>query len=45
MKEESEVPDEVKKELDIRLDNLEKGKTKLFSWQKVKSHIAVIRQS
>jgi hypothetical protein len=36
MKEESEVPDEVKKELDIRLDNLEKGKQNYLAGRKLK---------
>ncbi len=42
---ESKITNEMKRELDIRLDNHENGRTKLYSWLEVKSHIAVIRQS
>lgn len=38
-----EVSDEIKNELDIRLKNLEEGKTKLYTWQEVKAHIKTLR--
>ncbi len=38
-----EISDEVKKELDIRLKNLEEGKTDLYSWDEVKAHLKSIR--
>jgi putative addiction module component (TIGR02574 family) len=42
-KQELEISEEIKKELDIRLQNLEEGKTKLYSWQEVKAHIKTLR--
>jgi hypothetical protein len=36
--------DELKKELDIRLQNLEEGKTELYTWDEVKNHLKSIRQ-
>ena len=38
-----EISEEVKKELDIRLQNLEEGKTELYSWDEVKAHLKGIR--
>jgi putative addiction module component (TIGR02574 family) len=38
-----EISDEVKKELDSRLENLEKGKTKLYTWEEIKNHLRSIR--
>jgi putative addiction module component (TIGR02574 family) len=38
-----EITDEVKKELDTRLENLENGKTELYTWNEVKSHLKSIR--
>lgn len=38
-----ELSDEVKRELDIRLKNLEEGKTQLYSWEEVKAHLKSIR--
>jgi len=38
-----EISDDVKKELDLRLKNLEEGKTELYSWDEVKTHLKSIR--
>lgn len=35
-KKDVELSDEVKKELDMRLQNLEDGKSQLYSWDEVK---------
>ncbi len=37
------ISDEVKKELDIRIQNLEEGKTELYSWEEIKKHITNFR--
>ncbi|MDR7372498.1 addiction module protein [Flavobacterium aquidurense] len=42
-KESLEVSDEVKRELDIRIQNLEEGKTELYTWDEVKAHLRSIR--
>ena len=42
-KKDLEISDEIKKELDIRLKNLEEGTTQLYSWEEVKAHIKTIR--
>lgn len=42
-KNEIEISDELKAELDIRLQNLEEGKTQLYTWEEVKSHLKGIR--
>ena len=42
-KKDVELSDEVKKELDMRLQNLEEGKSELYSWDEVKAHIRNIR--
>jgi putative addiction module component (TIGR02574 family) len=42
-KKELEISDEIKKELDIRLQNLEEGKSELYSWEAVKAHLKTIR--
>ncbi|HKO76911.1 MAG TPA: addiction module protein [Flavobacterium sp.] len=42
-KEDLEISDEVKRELDIRIKNLEEGKTELYTWEEVKSHLKSIR--
>jgi hypothetical protein len=39
-----EISKDVKKELDIRIKNLEEGKTKLYNWEEVKSHLKSIRK-
>ena len=38
-----EISDEVKRELDIRIQNLEEGKTELYTWEEVKNHLKAIR--
>jgi putative addiction module component (TIGR02574 family) len=42
-KKDIEIADEIKNELDIRLDNLEKGETELYFWEEVKMHLKSIR--
>jgi putative addiction module component (TIGR02574 family) len=38
-----EIADATKKELDIRLQNLEEGKSELYTWKEVKDHLKSIR--
>ncbi len=38
-----EISDAVEKELDIRLENFENGKTELFTWDEIKMHLKSIR--
>ena len=40
---ELEISDEIQKELDIRLRNLEDGKSELYSWEAIKAHLKTIR--
>ncbi|WP_406844601.1 addiction module protein [Flavobacterium soyae] len=42
-KEYLEISDDIKKELDIRIQNLEEGKTELYSWDEVKAHLKSLR--
>ena len=42
-KNEIEISDEVNKELDIRLQNLEEGKTNLYTFEEIKIHLRSIR--
>ena len=42
-KDELEISDAVQAELDIRLKNLEEGKTELYTWEEVKAHLKNIR--
>lgn len=42
-KEDLEISDDVKNELDIRIKNLEEGKTELYTWDEVKNHLKNIR--
>ncbi|OXA91655.1 addiction module protein [Flavobacterium hercynium] len=42
-KEELDISDDVKRELDIRIQNLEEGKSELYSWDEVKAHLKAIR--
>ena len=42
-KKELEISDDVKKELDIRLQNFEDGKSELYTWDEVKNHLKTIR--
>lgn len=44
-KKELEISDELKKELDLRLQNLEEGKTELYTWDEVKNHLKSIRNA
>lgn len=38
-----EISDDVKRELDIRIKNLEEGKTELYTWDEVKNHLKTLR--
>lgn len=38
-----EISDELKKELDIRLQNFEDEKSELYTWDEVKKHLKSIR--
>jgi putative addiction module component (TIGR02574 family) len=40
-KKDLEISDDVKNELDIRIKNLEEGKTELYNWDEVKSHLSL----
>jgi putative addiction module component (TIGR02574 family) len=42
-KKDLEISDAVKNELDIRIKNLEEGKTELYTWDEVKNHLKSIR--
>lgn len=42
-KKDLEISDELKIELDIRLKNLEEGKSELYTWEAVKKHLKSIR--
>lgn len=42
-KKDLEISEEVKRELDIRIQNLEEGKTELYTWEEVKNHLKAIR--
>ena len=44
-KKDLELSDELKSELDIRLQNFEEGKTELYSWDEVKNHLRSIRNA
>ena len=44
-KNELEISDELKKELDIRLQNFEDGKSELYTWEEVKTHLKSIRNA
>ncbi|MDA6071485.1 addiction module protein [Flavobacterium sp. AC] len=37
------VSGDVKRELDIRMQNLENGKTELYTWDEVKAHLRSLR--
>lgn len=43
-KKELEISDDVKKELDFRLQNFEEEKSELYTWEEVKNHLKSIRQ-
>ncbi|WP_281310720.1 addiction module protein [Flavobacterium flavigenum] len=38
-KKDLEISEDIKKELDVRIQNLEEGKAGLYSWDEVKSHL------
>jgi hypothetical protein len=38
------ISKDIKKELDIRIKDLEEGKSKLYTWEEVKSHLKSIRK-
>ncbi len=42
-KKDIEISEEIKTELDSRLQKLEQGKSKLYSWAEVKKHINSVR--
>lgn len=42
-KNELEISDDVKRELDIRIKKIEEGKTELYTWDEVKNHLKSIR--
>lgn len=42
-KNEVEISNEIKIEVDKRIKNLEEGKTELFSWDEIKNHMKKIR--
>jgi putative addiction module component (TIGR02574 family) len=44
-KKDLEISDELKIELDIRLKNLEEGKSELYTWDEVKTHLKSIRNA
>jgi putative addiction module component (TIGR02574 family) len=44
-KKELEISDDLKRELDIRLQNFEEGKSVLYTWDEVKSHLKSIRNA
>ncbi|WP_031455266.1 addiction module protein [Flavobacterium chungangense] len=41
-KKDLEISDDVKNELNIRIKNLEEGKTELYTWNEVKNHLKSI---
>ena len=43
-KKEIELSDEIKKELDHRLQIIEEGKTEYYSWNEVKNHLKEMRK-
>lgn len=43
-KKEITISDEVKHELDYRLQKLEEGKSELYTWEEVKNHLKKIRE-
>ncbi len=42
-KKDIEISDALKKELDIRIQNLEEGKSQLYTWDEIKSHLKTLR--
>ena len=43
-KKDIELSDEIKKEIDVRLQNVEEGKTEYYTWDEVKNHLKSIRK-
>lgn len=43
-KEDIKLSDEIKNEIDIRLQNIEEGKTEYYTWDEVKNHLKEIRK-
>jgi putative addiction module component (TIGR02574 family) len=43
-KKDIELSDEIKQELDSRMEDLENGKMQLYTWEEVKSHIKSLRK-
>ena len=43
-KKDIKLSDEIKQELDNRLQNLDEGKSELYSWDDVKAHIKNVRK-
>lgn len=42
-KKDIQISNEIKTELDLRLQKLEEGKSRLYSWAEVKKHINFVR--
>lgn len=42
-KKDLEISSDLKRELDVRIKNLEEGKTELYTWEAVKNHLKSIR--
>ncbi|MFY0482319.1 addiction module protein [Flavobacterium sp. PLA-1-15] len=42
-KKDLDISDEVKKELDYRIQKLEEGKSELYTWEEVKNHLKSVR--
>ncbi len=42
-KNELEISDAIKNELDIRLENLQNGKSELYTWEEIKLRLKAIR--
>ncbi len=42
-KNELEISDAIKNELDIRLENLQNGKSELYTWEEIKLSLKAIR--
>lgn len=43
-KKDIELSNEIKKEIDIRLQNVEEGKAEYYTWDEVKNHLKGIRK-
>lgn len=38
------ISDEVRNELDLRIQNLEEGKSNLYTWDEIKNHLKAVRK-